>query len=367
MFPTEASPARAGSMHTPLFNRAPEGASVPLQGPIYVAGHQGLVGSAIVRLLRRQGHTDIVTASRHELDLTVQADAMAFFAAHRPAHVFLAAAKVGGILVNSEQPADFIRDNLAIQGNVIEACHRHAVRKLIFLGSSCIYPKMAAQPITESALLTGPLEPTNEAYAIAKIAGIKSCAAYNRQFGTNYLCLMPTNLYGPGDNYDLRSSHVLPALIRRAHEARVARDDELVVWGSGTPRRELMHVDDLASACLFALQRLDASDIGECINVGVGEDLSIRELAEVVTRTVGYEGRIVFDASKPDGTPRKLLDVSAMRRLGWSAQIPLGRGIGNAYEDFLARFGSNGNTELAAMRKTRLRVDSSRREPPSRL
>ncbi|MBC7956417.1 MAG: GDP-L-fucose synthase [Cytophagales bacterium] len=307
-------------------------------GRIFVAGHRGLVGSAIVRLLRKEGHHNIVTAPRQELDLTVPADVMAFFEANRPSHVLLAAAKVGGILANSEQPVDFIRDNIAIQANVIEACHRYPVHKLVFLGSSCIYPKFAPQPITESALLSGALEPTNEAYAIAKIAGIKACAAYNRQFGTNFLALMPTNLYGPGDNYDPHGSHVLPALIRRAHEAKALQHDELVVWGSGTPRRELMHVDDLAAACLFALHHLDASDIGECVNVGVGTDMSIREIAETVMRTVGYAGRIVFDTSKPDGTPRKLLDVSVMKHLGWSAQITLADGIHSAYQDFLTRF-----------------------------
>lgn len=309
-----------------------------LQGPLFVAGHQGMVGSAIVRQLRRTGHRDILTASRRELDLRVQADVLSFFDVHRPRCVLLAAAKVGGILANHEQPADFIHDNLAIQNNVIEACHRYAVHKLIFLGSSCIYPKFAPQPITESALLSGPLEPTNEAYAIAKIAGIKSCAAYNRQHGTNFLCLMPTNLYGPGDNYDPRGSHVMPALIRRAHQAKVQRHPELVVWGSGTPRRELMHVDDLASACVFALQRLDARDVGECVNVGTGTDLTIRELAETVMRVVGCDSRIAFDTDKPDGTPRKLLDTSVLGRLGWRAQIPLEHGIRDAYDDFLARF-----------------------------
>jgi GDP-L-fucose synthase len=310
----------------------------PIEGPIFVAGHQGMVGSAIVRQLRRTGHRDILTAARRDLDLRVQSDVMSFIESHRPTCVLLAAAKVGGILANMEQPADFIRDNLAIQNNVIDACHRQGVRKLIFLGSSCIYPKFAPQPITENALLSGPLEPTNEAYAIAKIAGIKSCAAYNRQYGTNFLCLMPTNLYGPGDNYDPRGSHVMPALIRRAHQAKVEGQPELVVWGSGTPRRELMHVDDLASACVYALQRLDVSDIGECINVGVGTDLTIRELAEAVMRVVGCDSHIVFDTSKPDGTPRKLLDVSALRRLGWTAQIPLERGIRDAYDDYLTRF-----------------------------
>jgi GDP-L-fucose synthase len=316
-------------------------------GRIYVAGHRGLVGSAVVRRLRAEGHQNIVTATHDELDLTEPGAVTAFFEAHRPSHVLLAAAKVGGILANSQQPADFIRDNLAVQSNVIEACHRYQVRKLVFLGSSCIYPKFAAQPITESSLLSGPLEPTNEAYAIAKIAGIKTCAAYNRQYGSNFLALMPTNLYGPGDNYDPVGSHVLPALIRRTHEARVQSLSELVVWGSGTPRRELMHVDDLASACVFALRYLDASDIGECVNVGIGVDLSIREIAETVMRTVGYEGRIVFDTSKPDGTPRKLLDVSMMKHLGWSARISLNEGIHSAYQDFLARFANRATLALS--------------------
>ncbi len=304
---------------------------------IFVAGHRGLVGSAVVRQLKRLGHGHIITALRPQLDLTEPSDVEAFFETHKPAQVVLAAAKVGGILANAERPAEFIRDNLAIQNNVIDACHRHGVRKLVFLGSSCIYPKFAPQPIPESALLTGALEPTNEAYAIAKIAGIKMCAAYNRQHGTNFLSLMPTNLYGPGDNYDPRGSHVLPALIRRAHEARMTGQSELVVWGSGTPRRELMHADDLASACVFALQRLNARDIGECINVGTGIDLTIREIAETVMHAVGYSGRIVFDTSKPDGTPRKVLDVSALRALGWTARIALPAGIPSAYEDFLAR------------------------------
>ncbi len=309
-----------------------------MEESIYVAGHRGLAGSAVLRLLQRMGHARVITASRQQLDLTVQSDVNTFFEARRPSQVVLAAATVGGILANAERPADFIRDNLAIQNNVIDACFRHGVRKLVFLGSSCIYPKFAPQPIPESALLTGALEPTNEAYAIAKIAGIKTCAAYNRQHGTNYLSLMPTNLYGPGDNYDPRGSHVLPALIRRAHEARVSGQSELVVWGSGTPRRELMHVDDLASACVFALERLNASDIGECINVGTGIDLTICEIAETVMQAVGYRGRIVFDTSKPDGTPRKVLDVSALRRLGWNARIALQDGIPSAYQDFLARY-----------------------------
>ena len=332
--PTQSGPHPAS---TAAEGETEPGRSLP-EGSVYVAGHDGLVGSAIMRRLRALGCRDLVVAPRAHLDLRVQSEVAAFFELHRPDQVVLAAAKVGGILANAELPADFIRDNLAIQGNVIEACHRYGVRKLVFLGSSCIYPKFAPQPIAESALLSGPLEPTNEAYAIAKIAGVKACAAYNWQYGTNFLALMPTNLYGPGDNYDPRHSHVLPALIRRAHEAKAAGASELVVWGSGTPRRELMHVDDLAAACVFALARLDASDIGECVNVGVGEDHSIRELVEVVMRTVGFQGRIVFDATKPDGTPRKLLDVSKLRRLGWSARISLADGIGDAYGDFLARF-----------------------------
>jgi GDP-L-fucose synthase len=317
-----------------------------LTDSVYVAGHRGLVGSAVVRQLRSLGYRNILSATRGEVNLLVEHEVMAFFERHRPKYVVLAAAKVGGILANSLQPADFIRDNLAIQNHVIEACYRYPVAKLVFLGSSCIYPKFAPQPIHESALLTGPLEPTNEAYALAKIAGLKTCAAYNRQYGTNFLCLMPTNLYGPGDNYDPQGSHVLPALIRRAHEAKLQQRDEFVVWGSGTPRRELMHVDDLAAACVFALQSLNASDVGECINVGVGADLSIREIAETVLHTVGCASRIVFDTSKPDGTPRKLLDVSAMHKLGWRAQIPLAVGVRGAYEDFLARYGAGCDTDF---------------------
>jgi GDP-L-fucose synthase len=310
----------------------------PLDGPIYVAGHEGLVGSAILRRLATERQADVLTVTRDVLDLTVQADTLEFFAAHRPGCVVLAAARVGGILANIERPADFIRDNLAIQGNVIEACHRFGVRKLVFLGSSCIYPRAAPQPIPESALLSGALEPTNESYAIAKIAGVKACAAYNRQFGTNFLCLMPTNLYGPGDNFDPQTSHVLPALVRRAHEAKERGKDVLLVWGTGQARREFLHVDDLAAACLFALRRLDARDIGECINVGTGRDLTIAELARLVMRTVGLEAAIRYDPTKPDGTPRKLLDVSAMRDRGWSARIGLEDGLVDVYDDYLARF-----------------------------
>jgi len=307
-----------------------------LEGPIYVAGHRGLAGSAILRALKRGGYTDIVSATHQSLDLTVRADVDAFFALHQPRTVFLAAARVGGILANDTYPADFIRDNLAIQTNVIDAAHRFGVARLLFLGSSCIYPKFAAQPIEEQSLLTGPLEVTNEAYAIAKIAGIKMCAAFNRQYGTDFMSIMPTNLYGPGDNYDLTQSHVLPALIRKAHEAKLAHASQMVVWGTGTPRREFMHADDLAGACLFLMERASAKDIGELINVGTGLDLSIAELARLVGAVVGFEGDLVFDSSKPDGTPRKLLDVSKLARLGWRAQISLELGIREAYEDFLA-------------------------------
>lgn len=315
-----------------------DGAS--LQGPIYVAGHRGLAGSAIVRRLRDLGYADILTATHAELDLTQAAAVEAFFSAKRPRYVFLAAAKVGGILANNTYPGDFIRDNLAIQCNVIEAARRHGVGKLLFLGSSCIYPKNVPQPMREDYLLTGPLEATNEAYAIAKIAGIKMCAAYNRQYGTQFLALMPTNLYGPNDSYDLANSHVLPALIRKAHEAKGSGAEQLVVWGSGQPRREFMHADDLARAAVFVMERCHPAEVGEFLNVGTGEDLSIAELAQLVCRVVGFHGRIEFDASKPDGTPRKLLDISRIRALGWSPSISLGNGITDAYADFLARFGT---------------------------
>jgi GDP-L-fucose synthase len=301
-------------------------------GRIYVAGHQGLVGSAIVRRLRELGHSNLLLRTRAELDLCNQAAVEAFFAAERPEYVFLAAARVGGILANSTYPADFLRDNLQIQVNVIESGHRHGVAKLCFLGSSCIYPKLAPQPLREEYLLTGPLEPTNEWYAIAKLAGIKLCQAYSRQHGFSAISLLPTNLYGPGDNFSLQNSHVLPALIRRCHEARERGDAELVVWGTGTPRREFLHVDDLADACVF-LMRNYAAD--EPINVGVGEDLSIAELAALVARVVGFQGRLAFDASKPDGTPRKLLDTDRINELGWRPKIPLEAGVAATYRWFL--------------------------------
>ena len=299
---------------------------------IFVAGHQGLVGSAIARRLRDLGYTSLLLRTRAELDLCNQAAVEAFFAAERPEYVFLAAAKVGGILANSTYPADFLRDNLQIQVNVIESARRHGVAKLCFLGSSCIYPKLAPQPLREEYLLTGPLEPTNEWYAIAKLAGIKLCQAYARQYGFSAISLLPTNLYGPGDNFSLQNSHVLPALIRRFHEARERGDAELVVWGTGTPRREFLHVDDLADACVFLMRHYTAD---EPINVGVGEDLSIAELAALVARVVGFQGRLAFDSSKPDGTPRKLLDTHRINDLGWRPQIPLETGVAATYRWFL--------------------------------
>jgi GDP-L-fucose synthase len=303
------------------------------ESKIYVAGHRGLVGSAILRKLRIEGYTNLVTRTHAALDLTDQAAVQRFFAAEQPEYVFLAAAKVGGILANSMYPADFIRDNLVIQTNVIEAAYRHGVKKLLFLGSSCIYPKLAPQPMQEEYLLTGPLEPTNEWYAIAKITGIKMCQAYRRQYGFNAICVMPTNLYGPGDNFDLQTSHVLAALLRKFHEAKTTNAQSVEVWGSGTPRREFLHVDDLADAALFLMHKYDTEEI---INVGVGEDISICALAELIGEIVGYKGAITFDPSKPDGTPRKLLDVTRLQALGWKAEIPLREGIAQTYQWYLA-------------------------------
>jgi GDP-L-fucose synthase len=298
---------------------------------IYVAGHRGLVGSAVVRALRQQGHTNLVLRTHRELDLTDQLAVREFFAAERPQAVIMAAARVGGIHANNSQPALFIRDNLLIQDNVIDAAHRSGVAKFVFLGSSCIYPKLAPQPIKEEYLLTGPLEPTNEWYAIAKIAGVKMCQAYRREFGFNAISLMPTNLYGPGDNFDLQNSHVLPALIRRFHEAKIRGDESVTIWGTGTPRREFLHVDDLADAVLYLLRSYEAEAI---VNIGWGEDVTIRELAELVMSAIGYRGRLLFDANKPDGTPRKLLDVSRLTALGWQARIPLKSGIERTYAWF---------------------------------
>jgi GDP-L-fucose synthase len=301
---------------------------------IFVAGHKGLVGSAIVRVLQRQGYSNLLLRSRQETDLCSATAVDRFFADEEPEYVFLAAAKVGGILANSTRPAEFLLDNLAIELNVIDAAYRYGVKKLQFLGSSCIYPKFAPQPIREESLLTGSLEPTNEWYALAKIAGIKLCQAYLLQYGFNAISLMPTNLYGPGDNFDLQSSHVLPALIRKFHEASRDGRPEVVIWGTGSPRREFLHVDDLARAAVLLMQEYEGVGI---VNVGAGEDMTICELAELVRETVGYSGRIVFDASKPDGTPRKLLDISRLRALGWCQRIPLREGLAQTYEWYLAQ------------------------------
>jgi GDP-L-fucose synthase len=301
---------------------------VELTSRIYVAGHRGLAGSAIVRALRAAGYDRLLLRSHADLDLTARHDVERFFTSERPEFVFLAAAKVGGILANSTYPGDFIRENLLIQTHVIDAAYRHGAKKLLFLGSSCIYPKLAPQPMAESSLLTGPLEPTNSAYAVAKIAGIEMCEAYRRQFGFDCVSLMPTNLYGPGDNFDLENSHVLPALVRKFHEARQRGAGEVVVWGTGAPRREFMHVDDLAAAAVFLMQRATEHTL---VNVGTGEDISIRELAELIREIVGFTGQIHFDAAKPDGTPRKLLDVSRLRSLGWRARISLREGIAATY------------------------------------
>ena len=303
---------------------------------IFVAGHQGLVGSALVRRLQDQGFENLLLRPRTALDLENQHDVNAFFDDERPDYVFLAAAKVGGIMANNTYPAEFIRSNLVIQMNVIEAAHRTGVRKLLFLGSSCIYPKHAEQPIREEALLQGPLEPTNEAYAVAKIAGIKMCQSYNRQYGTNFVSVMPTNLYGPNDNFDLMGSHVLPALIRKFHEAKESGSPHVVVWGSGRVYREFLHVDDMADACLFVMQRHDGSQI---LNIGCGKDVTIAEVAHLVKETVGFEGEIVFDTSKPDGTPRKLLDVSRLFELGWRPRIDLRSGLAETYAWFLQNLG----------------------------
>lgn len=296
---------------------------------VFVAGHRGLVGSAIIRRLEAEGFHNLLLRSRSELDLTSGEQVERFFAEERPEYVFLSAAKVGGILANATYPVDFLRDNLAIELNVIDSAWRNGVKKLEFLGSSCIYPKHASQPIKEEYLLTGPLEPTNEWYAIAKIAGIKLCQAYRAQYGFNAISLMPTNLYGPGDNFDLKNSHVLPALMRKIHESHLQGDADVTIWGTGTPRREFLHVDDLASAAVFLMQHYDEPEI---VNVGTGEDVTIAELADTIRRAVGYQGRFVYDTAKPDGTPRKLLDVSRLHALGWRHSISLEQGVRRTYE-----------------------------------
>ncbi len=299
---------------------------------IYVAGHRGMVGSAIVRELRRQGYNNIITRTHAELDLTDQKAVNGFFASERPEYVFLAAAKVGGIEANASAPADFMYDNMMLEMNVIHAAWVNGVRKLEFLGSSCIYPRMAPQPMPESCLLTSELEKTNEAYALAKISGLKYCEYLNRQYGTDYISVMPTNLYGPNDNYHPTHSHVLPALIRRFHEAKEQRLPEVVCWGDGSPLREFLYVDDLANLCVFLMNNYSGN---ETVNAGTGKELSIRELSELVAKTVGYEGRIVWDTTKPNGTPRKLLDVSKATNLGWTYTTELPEGIRLAYADFL--------------------------------
>jgi GDP-L-fucose synthase len=300
---------------------------------VFVAGHRGMVGSAIARRLVADGFSRLLLRSRAELDLTRQAAVEAFFAKERPEYVFLAAAKVGGIMANSTRPAEFISENLTIQSNIIDAAYRNGAKKLLFLGSSCIYPKFAPQPIREESLLQGALEPTNEWYAIAKIAGIKMAQAYRAQYGFSTISLMPTNLYGPGDNFDLQTSHVAPAIMRKLHEAKVSAAPQVTLWGTGTPRREFLHVDDLADAAVFAMQNYDSPEI---LNAGTGQDVTIVELAELIREITGFEGTILWDTSKPDGTPRKLLDISRMESLGWKARIPLRQGLEAVYPWFIA-------------------------------
>ena len=302
---------------------------------IFVAGHLGMLGSAMMRRLQAEGFSNIVTRDRSELDLADESAVAKFLAAERPTIVIVAAARVGGIKANNDFPVEFLLENLGIQNNVIRSAYESGVRKLLFVGSACIYPKFAPQPIPETSLLDGPLEPTNEAYAIAKIAGIKLCQAYSREYGANFISAMPTNLYGPNDNFDLETSHVLPALMRKAHEAKVRKDQKLIVWGTGKPRREFLHVDDLASACVLILEKYDSPEI---INLGCGEDISIRELAELICDVVGFEGELAWDTTKPDGTPRRLLDVTKLRALGWKPAIPLRDGIARTYEWFRANY-----------------------------
>ena len=301
-----------------------------LKSRIYIAGHRGMVGSAIKRRLKREGYTNFIERTSSELDLRDQSAVDAFFRTERPDYVFLAAAKVGGIQANNTYRAEFIYDNLIMEANVIKASHTYDVRKLLFLGSSCIYPKMAPQPLREDYLLTGPLEATNEPYAIAKIAGIKLCDAFRDQYGCHFISVMPTNLYGPNDNYDLENSHVLPALIRKFHEAKKAGLPEVIMWGTGSPKREFLHVDDLADACFYLMKTYDEPGL---VNIGTGKDISIFELAQLVKKVVGYEGEIVKDQTKPDGTPRKLMDVSKLNRMGWRYQIELEEGIRSVYAD----------------------------------
>jgi len=306
-----------------------------LTSRIYIPGHRGMAGSAIHRNLEAKGYTNIITRTHSELNLTNQQAVNNFFETERPEHVFLAAAKVGGILANSTYPAEFIYENLMIEANVIHAAYTYGVKKLLFLGSSCIYPRLAPQPMKEEYLLTGELEVTNEAYAVAKIAGIRMCKHYNQQYRTNFISVMPTNLYGPGDNYDPETSHVMAALIRKFHEAKVDSAPQVVVWGSGAPKREFLHVDDMADACVYLMENYDASDVGEFVNIGSGKDRSIKELAELIKDIVDYDGEIIYDSTKPDGTPRKLLDVTKLHGLGWKDKIGLEEGIRQAYRWYM--------------------------------
>ncbi len=303
-----------------------------LSSKIYIAGHKGLVGSAITRKLQELGYTNLVFKTIDELDLLDQRATADFFVSEKPEYVFLAAAKVGGIHANNEYPADFIYQNLQIQNNIIQNAYLNGVKKLLFLGSSCIYPRDCTQPIKEAYLLTGPLEKTNDAYAIAKIAGIKMCQSYNKQYGTKFISVMPTNQYGPNDNFDLESSHVLPALLRKFHDAKLSGAKEMVMWGTGSPKREFLHVDDTADACVYLMKTYDGDEI---VNIGTGEDISIKELAEMIKEIVGFEGKIINDTTKPDGTPRKLLDISKLHSLGWKHKIPLESGIKMTYDWFL--------------------------------
>jgi len=313
--------------------------TMPRDARVYVAGHRGLIGSTIMRLLANRGYENLVSATSTELDLRNQANVQAFFADTKPEYVFVAAATVGGIMANDSYPADFIYNNLMIEANVIHAAHQYEVKKLLFLGSTCVYPKMAAQPLKEAYLLTGPLEPTNEWYAVAKIAGIKLCQAYMRQHGSRFISAMPTNLYGPGDNFDLENSHVLPALIRKFHEAKLNGQRAVEIWGTGSPRREFCYVDDCAEACLYLM---DLYEDYEIINIGVGNDITIRELAETIREIIGFEGELAFDTDKPDGTPRKLVDVSKIFSLGWRPNTSLEDGIRRTYEWYLGNWAADG-------------------------
>ncbi|MCO5381081.1 MAG: GDP-L-fucose synthase [Methanosarcina barkeri] len=305
------------------------------ESKIYIAGHRGLVGSALKRKLESKDYTNLLLRTHKGLDLTKQQEVNDFFEQEKPEYVFLAAAKVGGILANSTYPAQFIYENMMIEANIIHASYKYGVKKLLFLGSSCIYPKFAPQPLKEKYLLTGLLEETNEAYAVAKIAGIRLCKHYNQQYGTNFISVMPTNLYGPNDNFDLETSHVMPALIRKFHEAKVNNEPEVIVWGTGKPLREFMHVDDMADACVFLMENYDFSEIGEFVNIGVGEDVPISELVKIIKEIVGFKGKIKYDTSKPDGTPRKLMDVTKLSSLGWKANISLRNGIKETYEFYM--------------------------------